>query len=160
MDKIAVLIPCYNEEKTVAKVVRDFKEVLPEATIYVYDEYGNLQKESIYNKDNYDEETDHYMYQVIYQPNGLIERYRVNGVTKLLNTYDDKENLTKVTYANSQNVEYTYSNEDNPSNDENNIDGLLKGVKFKNDSTNRFTYNYDIYGVLQEMIDEKNNGRN
>lgn len=37
MDKIAVLIPCYNEEKTVAKVVRDFKEVLPEATIYVYD---------------------------------------------------------------------------------------------------------------------------
>ena len=37
MDKIAVLIPCYNEEKTVAKVVRDFKEVLPEATVYVYD---------------------------------------------------------------------------------------------------------------------------
>lgn len=37
MDKIAVLIPCYNEEKTVAKVVRDFKEVLPESTIYVYD---------------------------------------------------------------------------------------------------------------------------
>ncbi|MBR5509676.1 MAG: glycosyltransferase [Lachnospiraceae bacterium] len=37
MDKIAVLIPCYNEEKTVAKVVRDFREVLPEATIYVYD---------------------------------------------------------------------------------------------------------------------------
>ena len=37
LDKIAVLIPCYNEEKTVAKVVRDFKEVLPEAVIYVYD---------------------------------------------------------------------------------------------------------------------------
>lgn len=36
MDKIAVLVPCYNEEKTVAKVVKDFKEVLPEATIYVY----------------------------------------------------------------------------------------------------------------------------
>ena len=36
-DKIAVLIPCYNEEKTIGKVVRDFKEVLPEATIYVYD---------------------------------------------------------------------------------------------------------------------------
>ena len=31
MDKIAVLIPCYNEEKTVEKVVRDFKAVLPEA---------------------------------------------------------------------------------------------------------------------------------
>jgi len=37
MKKIAVLIPCYNEEKTIGKVVTDFKEVLPEATIYVYD---------------------------------------------------------------------------------------------------------------------------
>lgn len=37
MDKIAVLIPCYNESKTVAKVVGDFKRVLPEAVIYVYD---------------------------------------------------------------------------------------------------------------------------
>lgn len=35
--KIAVLIPCYNEAKTVAKVVKDYKEVLPEADIYVYD---------------------------------------------------------------------------------------------------------------------------
>ena len=37
MDKIAVLIPCYNEELTIAKVVNDFKTVLPEAVIYVYD---------------------------------------------------------------------------------------------------------------------------
>lgn len=37
LDKIAVLIPCYNEEKTVEKVVRDFRRVLPEAVIYVYD---------------------------------------------------------------------------------------------------------------------------
>ena len=37
MDSIAVLIPCYNEEKTVGKVVRDFKRVLPQATVYVYD---------------------------------------------------------------------------------------------------------------------------
>ena len=37
MDKIAVLIPCYNEEKTVEKVVTDFKRELPEATVYVYD---------------------------------------------------------------------------------------------------------------------------
>ena len=37
MDKIAVLIPCYNESKTVEKVVTDFKRVLPEASIYVYD---------------------------------------------------------------------------------------------------------------------------
>ena len=37
MDKIAILIPCYNEEKTIAKVIKDAKEALPEATIYVYD---------------------------------------------------------------------------------------------------------------------------
>lgn len=37
MDKIAVLIPCYNESLTVAKVVADWKQALPEATIYVYD---------------------------------------------------------------------------------------------------------------------------
>ncbi|MCR4691754.1 MAG: glycosyltransferase family 2 protein [Lachnospiraceae bacterium] len=37
MDKIAVLIPCYNEEKTIEKVVTDFKTALPEAVIYVYD---------------------------------------------------------------------------------------------------------------------------
>lgn len=37
MDKIAVLIPCYNESKTIEKVVTDFQRVLPEAVIYVYD---------------------------------------------------------------------------------------------------------------------------
>lgn len=37
MDKIAVLVPCYNEEKTIAKVVADAKKALPEAVIYVYD---------------------------------------------------------------------------------------------------------------------------
>ena len=37
MDKIAVLIPCYNESRTIEKVVTDFRRVLPEAVIYVYD---------------------------------------------------------------------------------------------------------------------------
>lgn len=37
MSKIAVLIPCYNESKTIAKVVSDYKAALPEADIYVYD---------------------------------------------------------------------------------------------------------------------------
>ncbi len=37
MDKIAVLIPCYNESKTVKKVINDYQAILPEATIYVYD---------------------------------------------------------------------------------------------------------------------------
>ena len=37
MDKIAVLIPCYNESQTIEKVVTDWKKELPEAVIYVYD---------------------------------------------------------------------------------------------------------------------------
>lgn len=37
MNKIAVLIPCYNEAKTIEKVVTDFKKELPNADIYVYD---------------------------------------------------------------------------------------------------------------------------
>ncbi len=36
MDEIAVLIPCYNESKTVEKVIKDFKKALPNAVIYVY----------------------------------------------------------------------------------------------------------------------------
>lgn len=45
--KIAVLIPCYNEEMTVGKVVTDFKEQLPEAQIFVYD---NNSKDSTTQK--------------------------------------------------------------------------------------------------------------
>lgn len=37
MDTVAVLVPCYNEEQTVAKVVADAKRALPDATVYVYD---------------------------------------------------------------------------------------------------------------------------
>ena len=37
MDRIAVFIPCYNEAATIGKVVRDFREALPESVIYVYD---------------------------------------------------------------------------------------------------------------------------
>lgn len=37
MDKVAVLIPCYNESRTIEKVVFDLKKALPEAVIYVYD---------------------------------------------------------------------------------------------------------------------------
>ena len=35
MDKIAVLIPCYNESQTIGKVVLDFKRALPGAVVYV-----------------------------------------------------------------------------------------------------------------------------
>ena len=36
-NKIAILIPCYNESKTIGKVVKDYKKALPDADIYVYD---------------------------------------------------------------------------------------------------------------------------
>lgn len=35
--KIAVLLPCYNEELTIGKVIKDFRDILPDADIYVYD---------------------------------------------------------------------------------------------------------------------------
>lgn len=37
MDRVAVLIPCYNESRTIGKVIRDFRRELPEAVVYVYD---------------------------------------------------------------------------------------------------------------------------
>ena len=37
MDKIAILIPCYNESKTIEKVIAEYKSEIPEAKIYVYD---------------------------------------------------------------------------------------------------------------------------
>lgn len=37
MEKIAILIPCYNEELTIEKVIKDFRKELPDADIYVYD---------------------------------------------------------------------------------------------------------------------------
>lgn len=37
MDQIAVLIPCYNEESTIEKVITDYRRRLPDSRIYVYD---------------------------------------------------------------------------------------------------------------------------
>jgi glycosyltransferase involved in cell wall biosynthesis len=48
--KIAVLIPCYNESKTIEKVVKDYKEVLPEADIYVYDNNSKDNTDKIAEK--------------------------------------------------------------------------------------------------------------
>ena len=45
MEKIAVLLPCYNEELTIEKVIKDFKRELPEAEIYVY---NNNSKDNSY----------------------------------------------------------------------------------------------------------------
>ena len=47
MDKIAVLIPCYNEEQTIGKVIADAKEVLPDAVIYVYNNNSKDRTEEI-----------------------------------------------------------------------------------------------------------------
>ncbi|ROR31463.1 glycosyltransferase involved in cell wall biosynthesis [Mobilisporobacter senegalensis] len=48
--KIAVLIPCYNESKTIEKVVKDYKNVLPEADIYVYDNNSTDSTDEIARK--------------------------------------------------------------------------------------------------------------
>lgn len=40
-EKVAVIIPCYNEEATISKVITDFKQALPQATIYVADNNSN-----------------------------------------------------------------------------------------------------------------------
>ncbi|MBP3926791.1 MAG: glycosyltransferase [Clostridium sp.] len=50
MDKIAVLIPCYNESQTIAKVVKDYREALPEAVIYVYDNNSTDHTDEIAKK--------------------------------------------------------------------------------------------------------------
>ena len=48
--KIAVLIPCYNESKTIEKVVKDYKKALPEADIYVYDNNSSDDTDKIAKK--------------------------------------------------------------------------------------------------------------
>lgn len=48
--RIAVLIPCYNESATIAKVVKDYKEALPEADIYVYDNNSKDSTDEIARK--------------------------------------------------------------------------------------------------------------
>ena len=47
---IAVIIPCYNESKTIAKVVKDYKKALPEADIYVYDNNSKDHTDEIARK--------------------------------------------------------------------------------------------------------------
>ena len=48
--KIAVLIPCYNESKTIDKVVNDYKKALPDADIYVYDNNSSDKTDIIAKK--------------------------------------------------------------------------------------------------------------
>lgn len=48
--KTVVLIPCYNEELSIEKVIKDFKKELPEAEIYVYDNNSKDKTEEIAKK--------------------------------------------------------------------------------------------------------------
>lgn len=48
--KIAVLIPCYNESKTIEKVIKDYKKALPKADIYVYDNNSSDKTDIIAKK--------------------------------------------------------------------------------------------------------------
>lgn len=50
MDKIAVLVPCYNEAKTIKKVVSDWRKALPKAKIYVYDNNSSDGSDKIAKK--------------------------------------------------------------------------------------------------------------
>ena len=50
MERIAVLIPCYNEAQTIEKVVNDWKRELPEAAIYVYDNNSSDETAAIAEK--------------------------------------------------------------------------------------------------------------
>ena len=50
MSKIAVLIPCYNESKTIEKVIKDYKNALPDADIYVYDNNSTDHTDEIAKK--------------------------------------------------------------------------------------------------------------
>lgn len=49
-NKIAVLIPCYNESKTIKKVIEDYRKALPEADIYVYDNNSSDHTDEIAKK--------------------------------------------------------------------------------------------------------------
>lgn len=50
MNKTAIIIPCYNEELTIAKVISDFKAAMPEADIYVYDNNSSDRTSEIARK--------------------------------------------------------------------------------------------------------------
>ena len=52
MSKIAVMIPCYNEEITIEKVIKDFRKELPDADIYVYDNNSTDKTVEIATKNN------------------------------------------------------------------------------------------------------------
>lgn len=83
MDKIAVLIPCYNEEKTIYKVVTDFKAVLPDSTIYVYDNNSSDKTSELAEK------AGAVVRKEYKQGKGNVIRRMFSGSESKLNTYSD-----------------------------------------------------------------------
>ena len=70
--KTVVLIPCYNEEKTIAKVIQDFKRELPQADIVVYDNNSKDQSNQIAKENG----------AIVYQENRQGKGYVVNAMFK------------------------------------------------------------------------------
>lgn len=123
---------------------------------YIYDNDGKLirvisslgyETENVYDENGKLIKTYPDIYQTVYTSDELIERYRVNGYTKLLNTYDTDKKLLKTAYSNSQNVQYVYDEDSEQSN--------LIGKKFNQDSELRFQYSYDNNGKKVEIRDVK-----
>ena len=54
--KVAILIPCYNEELTIEKVVKDWKKELPDAVVYVYDNNSTDRTVELAKKAGLDED--------------------------------------------------------------------------------------------------------
>lgn len=102
--KIAVLLPCYNEEKSVAKVVRDFKTFLPDAEVYVYDNNSTdgtvreaagagavVRQESYQGKGNVVRRMFADIDADIYVMSDGDETYDIKRVPELIKRFDDKK---------------------------------------------------------------------
>ena len=83
MDKIAVLIPCYNESKTIEKVVKDFKAALPEATVYVFDNNSSID----YIKDEIKKCA--FLLKIV-PKNELLRRFKIKKRLKFLKKFYEK----------------------------------------------------------------------
>jgi cellulose synthase/poly-beta-1,6-N-acetylglucosamine synthase-like glycosyltransferase len=101
MEKIAVLIPCYNEELTIEKVVKDFRRELPEAEIYVYD---NLTSEQI---------NEHFLYWSLLYQKGIVHQITFNTKESTFNAF------SKATSSNC----FGFNHEQDPNKD--NVDFLV-----------------------------------
>ena len=83
MDKTAVLIPCYNEELTIGKVIDDFKKSLPDAVIYVYDNNSKDMTAEIAKEHGYSFTEDEYNDLKMEAVSGGIDKADLMGLLKM-----------------------------------------------------------------------------